>query len=338
MKYINLKKIVPAVIIAGVAFYSCKKVDTAVPLGTAGQTIVKLVGNQGALTDPGYTDIQQQNIELKLVTTPFTYDVVDIRRDVPNSKSMNTTMNVKVKLDPGIVTLYNSFYGTSFVSLPDSLVTPSTPLVGNTYNITLNPGELAKPIQFTISNGTKLDLSKFYAMGFSIVSADGDGKVALNEKKVIVTFGVRNQWDGMYSATGTMVDVTNPAFLGTYPETFYLITTGASSNAVFDPNLNGGTYGHTFDAAGSPSYYGSYAPVLTFDAATNKITGITNYYGQNSGPSVRSAALDPTGANSVNPATKDITIKYQIVQGTGAAFVGTRVTFNEVWKYMGPRP
>ena len=338
MKYSNLLKSAAGLLMLVAVGSSCKKSDTVTPIGTAGQTIIKLVSTQGNLEDPGFTDLQKSSVEIKLVDVPVTYDVVDVRRDAPNTTKFNTTVVVKVKADPGIVSSYNSYYGTSFVSLPDSLITVNSanPLIGNTYTVTLNPNEFVKTLKLSLKSGKALDLNKSYALGFVITSVDGDGTIAATQRKVIVEFGVKNKWDGIYQVTGTLVDVTNAGFVGTYPLTFHLITTGGNTCNVYDPNLNGGYFGHSFDAAGTPSYYGSYMPVVTFDDPTSKVVGVTNYWGQGSGPSVRSAALDPTGLNTVS-ANKDIDIKYLMIQGTGAAFVGTRVTFTEHWKYMGPR-
>ena len=331
MKYLNLKAFA-AFALGALVFSSCKKVDEAVSIGTAGQTIVKLIGNQGILGDPGFTDVQQNNIDLKLVTTPSTYDAVDVRRDVPNSKSMNTTMTVKVKADPGLVTLYNSNYGSTYVSLPDSLVSvgTNTPLVGNVYTVTLNPGELAKQIQFTISDGTKLDLNKSYAMGFSIVSADGDGKVTINERKVVVVFGVRNQWDGKYTDTWKNYHPTgNPGYTGDVTNV-EMRTTGSNKVKIY---FNGAAaFGNPAIISGALSYYGAQEPEYTINTATNAVTV------QNAAAGAVTFYTMASGFNSrYDPATKTFYVKFGYSYAIPGVFdVGCR-EWTQTITYVGPR-
>lgn len=329
MKYVSLFKSLSFLAVGAILFSSCDKTDSVDPIGDGGQTIVKIVDPSGE---------GKIGINIGVVTTPQVLSMVDIRRDVPNEAQLNRTMVVVVEDAPGAVSDYNAQHGTSFEAIPAGQYTidAANPRVGNNYTVTFNPGEFAKPIKFTIPNATLLDLNKQYAFGFRLKSVDADGKISTEFKTIVVEIGPINKWDGVYKVTGTMVDVANATFVGSYPLTFQLITTGANTCEAYDPISFGGLYGHYFDAAGSGSYYGSFMPGLTFDPATNVITSATNIYGQNSGPNVRSCRLDPTGVNAVD-GSKNIKIKYILSQGAPAAFVGDRVFFNETWTYVGPR-
>ena len=64
------------------------------------------------------------------------------------------------------------------------------------------------------------------------------------------------------------------------------------------------------------------------------MTSVTNYYGQPSS-SGRSAILDPTGVNSIDPATKNIKLRF-FMDETGIA--GHRSTFDITLVYLGDRP
>ncbi|MDT9096606.1 hypothetical protein RSW32_25110, partial [Escherichia coli] len=73
--------------------------------------------------------------------------------------------------------------------------------------------------------------------------------------------------------------------------------------------------------------------IMNFDAATNKVTSVTNYYGQPSSNG-RSAVLDPTGANSIDPTTRNIRVKF-FMDETG--ITGHRATFDLTLVYLGAR-
>lgn len=148
-----------------------------------------------------------------------------------------------------------------------------------------------------------------------------------------------NPWDGRYRMEGTMTDHTNPAFgwmNNTYE--YSLHTSGPNTDSLVSKTLNfpGIVIGNT---GGVPpitnaTFYSNFGLIMTFDAATNKVTAVTNYYGQGAGPSGRSAVLDPSGFNDVDPATKNIRVKFFMDE---TAVVGHRATFNVTLVYLGPR-
>lgn len=147
----------------------------------------------------------------------------------------------------------------------------------------------------------------------------------------------RNQWDGRYRMEGTMTDHSNPAFgwmNNTYEYT--LQTSGANTDSLVSNNLGfpGIVIGNTGGGITNATFYSKFGLILTFNAATNKVTAVTNYYGQPSS-SGRSAVLDPSGANSIDPATKNIQLKF-FMDETGIA--GHRSTFDVTLVYLGARP
>jgi hypothetical protein len=133
--------------------------------------------------------------------------------------------------------------------------------------------------------------------------------------------------------TGTMNDVA-AALTGNYPLDMELITYSGNSIALYDPNV-AQTYGHPILSGTSNSYYGSFSPVFFFDAAGN-ISSITNYYGQLSGASRRSAELDPTGINKITFDTGGKVLYFEvsyIMTQNGAP----RTYFTEKFTYKGAR-
>lgn len=148
--------------------------------------------------------------------------------------------------------------------------------------------------------------------------------------------GTRNQWDARYRVEGTMTDHSNPAYgwmNNTYEYT--LQTSGPASDSLVSNTLAfpGIVIGNTGGGITNATYYSKFGLVMNFDAATNKVTSVTNYYGQPSSTG-RSAVLDPTGANSIDPATKNIRVKF-FMDETGVS--GHRATFDVTLVYLGPR-
>lgn len=186
----------------------------------------------------------------------------------------------------------------------------------------------------TITTKTSNLTDDTYGFGFDIASVSNPKyTIASTLKTTVIGLPIKNRWDGHYEVTGSFVDNASSTITGYYPLEWDLVTSGGSQVVVYDRDYTG-TPTHIIQSGTSLSQYGSYGLVVNFDPATNKITSITNYYGQFSGSFQRSAALDPTGVNAYDPATKTIKIKYFMQQGNPAA---VRTSFNETWTYVGPR-
>ena len=147
----------------------------------------------------------------------------------------------------------------------------------------------------------------------------------------------RNQWDGHYRMEGTMTDHSNPQF-GWMNNTFEytLQTSGPNTDSLVSNTLNfpGIIIGNTNLGITNATFYSKFGLIMTFDATTNKVTSVSNYYGQPS-TSGRSAALDPSGINSIDPVTKNIRVKF-FMDETGIA--GHRATFDVTLVYLDARP
>lgn len=141
-----------------------------------------------------------------------------------------------------------------------------------------------------------------------------------------------NPLDGKYRLEGTLTDNKEPVYV--WPGDTYLYTLETvSSTQVKLISLDLGIAGHLLKNGINLTYYGNFGLLVTFDPSTNKITSLTNSYGQPS-TSGRSAVLDPSGVNTWDPVTKNIKIKYWMDE-TG--FTGHRTSFDETWVYVGKR-
>lgn len=251
-----------ALAVAGsLLFAACDKNEGS--LKGAGSTFVKLP--QGA----------EEKVALALDFKPGLTDVVllDVRRDAPNSGELNKAITVKIKNDPALVTAYNTAHGSNYIALPTTAyqVDPGNPFNGTDWTVTFNAGEHAKPILIKL-DPTQLDLSKQYALGFTITDAGGANISDL--KSAIVEVGVKNKYDGIYGVVSGFVQrYTNP----TTPEV---------------GNLNG-------PLAGNPD-----VTLTTIGLNTVEITGLQWANGSNSGVAGINnlrATVDPiTGVVTMN--------------------------------------
>lgn len=327
-KFYNMKlkmfKIFSLVVASGFLLTSCVKNEDG-EFNSSGSTLVKLP--QGA----------DEKIALALDFKPGLQDVVllDVRRDASTAAELQKGITVKIKNDPTIVADYNTAHGTSYIPLPAAAyqVDPGNPFNGTDWTVTFAPGEFAKPILIKL-DASKLDLSKQYALGFTITDAGG-AKIANGLQSAMIEVGVKNRYDGSYRVTGTMVDVSSGALTGSFPMDVDLITVGANSVVMVPWDL--GIPGHLILSSGSLSYYGSFGPTFTFDLATDKVIAVTNSYGQPAG-NTRSAEIDPSGINKWDATTHDMDVKYFMKQPSVVpAAPNIRVYFDEHFDYLGPR-
>lgn len=256
-----------------------------------------------------------------------------VRRDAASKADLQKAVTVTLKAQN------QAFVGANYSIMPADLYTlnaqPGVAL-GSNGDLTLSfaAGDFAKNIIFNV-DGSKVDLSKQYAMGYVITSFGGFAKQhtagGVSQDTILTTIAIKNAYDGNYDVTGSYTDANLPAATGVYPYNVNLETISATSNDVF--NLTLGDYGFKFNVGdGTTSAYGSFSPEFTFDPATNKITSVVNAYGQGSGSHSRSAKLDPSGENAYDAGTKTFKVKY-IMVSDGA----DRCHFDETYTYKGPR-
>ena len=336
-------------------FSACRK-DSYVgtETGGAGQSFVRIT------EAPVYSQFFAPFLTVKSVT------MFSVRRDAANSAELNTSRSVTLtditanvvgtKVVSGTTTnityldAYNSHNGTSYSPMPSTLYTfAADPTIAKTstgYTLNFAPGDFAKNIVFKI-DGSQVDLSKQYAIAIAISNTGGlTHKVGFDT--VVATVAIKNKYDGVYTTSGTMVDITNTTlqefnvFLASTnnttgvpaPQEIELRTTSANTCDVYDNYFFGGYY-YPIASGTSYSQYGSFCPTLTFDLATDKITAVGNHYG-NPASNGRYGKLDPTGTVNAYESGK-ITIKFNMVGGSGVTANQVRTTWDEVWKFKKSR-
>lgn len=317
------KSNIPWLLVLVILISSCEK--TEIKYEPNRKTIVKIKDAENEVTQKARD----------VLPTIDEFILIDVRRNPTSPTDLNQPLTVKLVKDASLITAYNTAHGTSFVELPSATYTLSADIS----NITFAAGEDIKTIKIRLDK-TSLSLSTQYALAFKLTEV-GTGAVISNSlKEAIYAIGIKNKWDGIYRVTGTFQDVNNAAFVGTYPYEWELHTNGPNQCIVYD-NVFLGIPGFAFNSAGNPAapntYYGSFGLVVNFDPVTNKVTSVVNYYGQPAG-NTRSAMLDDTGINAYNAASKQVDIKYFMLQPNAVATPPhIRARWNEQWKFIGAR-
>jgi len=334
----------------------------------------KYSSNQAAGIGPSYVRITEAEVYSQffapfLTVKPIT--VLSVRRDAASSDAAAAT-NVVALTDitannvsqsstaETYLAAFNRHNGTSYSAMPSTLYTfasasdASVTKTSTGYSFNFGPGDFAKNLTFNV-DGSQVDLSKQYAIAFTITNTGGlTRKIGLDT--IIATIAIKNKYDGVYAVTGTMVDVTTTTltqinnFLSVggaqygapAPQQYELRTTSANTCDVYD-NYFYGAYAvaissQAVGAAITYSSYGTFSPQLTFDLTTNKITAVTNRYGQAVPPANgRTGRLDPTGSlNDYESGT--ITIKYNMCQPSSVPVAPyVRTTWDETWKFLKSR-
>lgn len=316
MKFKSLKLF--ALVAAAISlFASCDKNTGS--LKGAGQTIVKLP--QGADEKVAVA------LDFKAGYVPVV--LLDVRRDAPNSGELNKTITVKIKNDPSILAAYNAAHGTSFQQLPAAAykVNAANPFNGTEWTVTFNAGEHAKPIMIDL-DVSLLDLSKQYALGFTITDASG-AKISNGLESALVEVGAKNKYDGIYSVvSGRVTRYTAPGSpandalsgpVGGNPDVT-LVTVGANAVAFTG---SGGPVGLQWATGNNSGVAGIDGLRATIDPATNLVTMTSS----------GNATLKnlPGSTNRYDPATKTFYLSFHWNPTANVR------EYEVVLKYKGPR-
>ncbi|HVT86562.1 MAG TPA: DUF1735 domain-containing protein [Chitinophagaceae bacterium] len=262
-------------------------------------------------------------------TPPVTTFDFPLYVNLASPSTLKVPVTATLVIDTAYLTKYNADNGKNYQVMPSSYYT-----IHNGLNRTIAAGQRLDSMYITFNLST-FDLSQSWALPVTI----GSASVPIEQwSHAIISPQVKNHLDGDYMLTGNspMVDAASATLTGAYPNEVYLITAGPNSVYMYDVTVGGPA--HLIMSGSSLSYYGSFSPIFTFDQNTGNITSVTNYYGQPAG-NTRSGQLDPSGINHFNLSTLNGDVSYFMLQPsviTVAPYI--RTSFNEHFKYLGPRP
>jgi BT_3987-like, N-terminal domain/Domain of unknown function (DUF7015) len=286
---------------------SCEKTEIK---DGGGKTLVKIVGGgENPVVLP--MDVVPQIEEMV---------IVDLRKDAVTEADASAATTVTLTNTQAFLDAYNTANGTSYELLPTSAytITPGSGVTvnGNTWTINLAPGELARPISITLDKN-QMDLAKSYAFGLQITQTTV-GSPSLGSGFAIINPLVINEYDGMYSYTGSIVRNSSsgpdPALSGNISgvDDIELATTGPNSVELE------GLYWANGTGVG-----GVAGTTLTVDPVTNLVTVTCK-----TNPTMKNTVGE---VNEYDPSTKTFTLAFD--WGTAPNTRATKI----VLTYTGPR-
>ncbi len=139
-------------------------------------------------------------LTVDLVAGDKTTEFLEVIRDVNSQAELNKTATVALKVDDALITAYNTAHETNFVPMPTSLYKLSE------VNVNMASGEFSKNVAITF-DPTKLDASKSYAIGMSVVSA-GEYKIRSGLSTALFQVIAKNKYHGKYNAVGVFTHPT----------------------------------------------------------------------------------------------------------------------------------
>jgi hypothetical protein len=267
----------------------------------------------------------------------------EVRRDANSEAALNSATTVVLDYDVSgaILAKYNDANETSFIPLPANLGTTTPAVTGGKITLEFGAGDFMKPIVVNIPNASSFDFTKQYAFAFKLTSVSGTGvkSLAVNDT-IVAQVLVKNKYDGKYQVTevSPMVDIVVNTLTGWYPFTFELETSGEHSVKCLLTDPAYYNYYHPITSGGAVSVYGAFGLEIQFDPSGNgNIIALKNPWG-NPPSNTRMPALDPSGTNKWDAATKSITLKYFMKQPSLVPDApNIRTWFNEKWTYKGSR-
>ncbi|WP_162996450.1 BT_3987 domain-containing protein [Mucilaginibacter celer] len=284
-KNISFKYLLIAGICSAVAFTGCRKETTADKITTeALNNGLSFIGFPDGLEQPHFFD-------------PFTdiktVDVFSIKRDAKSAADLQKDQTITLKALPAAIDKYNDDNGTAYELLPTSLYTISSPKVtadaaGN-LSAKFAPGDFQN--YFTIKlNGAKFDLTKKYALAYTITDAAGLTVHAASKDTLYSFFAIKNKYDGAYHSTGTFHHPVNGDRAIDRDKT--LTTAGATSVSTEIGDIGG-------------------SMILTVNEATNEVTVSGNV-------SATQPLLPVAGKKSTyDPSSRSFILNYRYPAGTG---------------------
>ena len=299
MKLVTVKYLA---FIAAITFLSvsCVKDDVKNKLTTQGNTYFKILeAPENDFFFAPFTDVKK-------------VDLFSLRKQVPNSSSLNSITSVKLNIEDSLVDNYNNANSDTYEVLPDSLYTLDANFVksGTQYTTTFNAGDFAKEFNINL-NGAKWDISHKYAIGVTIADVGSD-KIDADQYSILVLIAIKNQWAGSYTSNGYLYHPSSPRALTNIQKN--LVTAGPTSVTCDLGDL--GTSG--------------YKALSTIDTLTNNVT-ITAAPGAAGGAYTMFTSGLPTSNpgytpawsgsplcnNTYDPVTHTFYVRYGYTGGTG---------------------
>lgn len=180
----------------------------------------------------------------------ITVPLAEILRDANSESSLKQPVTVTLKADPALIAAYNAgLMGDDTLNRVEAL--PASLFQADPLTVNFASGDFSKFFNIKL-DPLKLDLTKKYALGYTIVSADNGYQVRNGLSSALYTFVIKNEYDGTYAAAGTRYNYDNLAaagggfppagFISTIPWSFDtdITTVNGNTSTVHVGQVNGG--------------------------------------------------------------------------------------------------
>lgn len=175
---------------------SCvKEVDVNEGIANNEKTIIKLPAAAEEIS----------GVALDAADAVIETDILEIRKDAITPSDLGLSTTIKVKKNANLIAAYNAEHGTSYVELTNFQAGTGSTFDGTTWVVPFNGGEFVKYLKLKLNPG-KLDLSKKYALGFTL--SETDNGIISSQKDALIEIVIKNQYDGVYQATGVFMHPT----------------------------------------------------------------------------------------------------------------------------------
>lgn len=178
-------KYLPLVLLGGaLSFLGCED-EVVNPIEGKGDNFVRIAQGVNDVNIVGFAATAGEK----------TGTLLDLFRDANSESSLQTSLGIKMKIDKSVLDAYNTANpDDALEELPSNLYTVD-PL-----EFSMTPGEFAHTIKIKL-DPLKLDLTKRYGLGVSIVDGGGH-KIRSGLGTAVFNIVAKNDWDGRYQATG----------------------------------------------------------------------------------------------------------------------------------------
>ena len=303
-----------------VVFASCVKKDSFYDKNTTEanrKTVVQLYGAEN--------DINLY--ALNVVPTTEDFILIEVVRYTNTQADNNQPQTVKLNKTTTIIDDYNTANGTNYIELPLAAYTLSDDIS----QLKFDAGQSIKQVKIHLKKD-QMDLSKQYALGFTLVDAGTGAVVNTALSKVLYSIGLKNSYDGKYSITWTNYHPSaNPGYTGG-TTVIEMHTTGANTCKMFWPDA--GAYCAPAILNGNLNYFGAQEPEYTVNPTTNAVTVQNAFAG-----AVTFYSMAPNFNSRYDPATKTFYAKWGY--GSGGPYPpfnpATTREWTQTFTYIGPR-
>jgi hypothetical protein len=233
-------------------------------------------------------------LALDVLPQPQDINLAELR--VASVSTADRAYPVKLRLNPTLITEYNSAHGTAYTEPPPAAVVISS------LDVVIPAGSRSAFLKAKIDAGALLGGA--YAVGLSIADA-GDAIISENFKNLLIAVVAKNKYDGIYRIRGRVIH-PNAALTGPYPQDEWELVTTGQFSVTLQP-------GQPVASNGQLTYFSTVIPRFTVNEPANTVS-VT----QGGGTVVPEI---PAGtSNSYDPALKTFYIYYEWSGGTRRAW------------------